>query len=318
MKTPFLLFVLLSFQSLSAGGIDDWTPYERIAGADGATIEELSTNITKGFNTDLEKAAAIYFWVTHNVAYDVKLMGKMLQQSQGVQRLPAAEVLKIKKEQAMVALTKRKGVCQNYARLYRHLAMAAKLECEVIAGHSRSYSRQVGTLGNGHAWNAVKIDEEWRLLDCTWGAGGVNAKQKFLFKFRPGYFLPNPGGFSYSHFPTDPEWQLLEAPLSESDYLGQPGIGVGFLEYGISDLNYNTQRLNLKRGNPLEIIFLADRKPENIICANLTISKQIPCTLTEQEGRYVVTIEPKLVRNMQLGLLTGEQETLVSYRLSVK
>jgi uncharacterized protein (TIGR03000 family) len=39
-----------------------------------------------------------------------------------------------------------------------------------------------------HAWNAVKLDGEWHLVDATWGAGGIKDKQ-FVKKFKDYYFL---------------------------------------------------------------------------------------------------------------------------------
>ena len=316
---PFLLALILSVAlPLSANQIADWSRFAAAGEADGQTFSELSANITAGFETDLDKAAAIYYWVTHNVAYDTKMVRKMLKSGMAPERITLEEAERRMEEQASVALLQRKGVCQNYARLYRRLAMAAGLECEFIAGHSRGYFSRAGTLGVGHAWNAVRIDGEWQLLDATWGAGGVNAKQKFEFKFRPGYFMPHAASFSYNHFPRDEKWQLLETPVTEEQFLAQPGTGPGFVEHGLYNLNHQESKLVLKRGNPLAVSFAAGLPVNEVFCVNMTVRKQIPCTVSTAEGLTTVSLDEKTVRNMELSLMTMEQEVLVSYRLSVR
>jgi len=311
-----LYLILLCCLPLSANGIEDWSRFDEAASARGTT--ELSANIIAGFESDIDKAAAIFYWVTHNVAYDVKLLGKMLKKPSGPTSGTLAEIENLKLEQALTALTERKGVCQNYARLYRRLALAAGLECEFISGYSRGYVSRAGSLGNPHAWNAVKIDGEWQLLDATWGAGGVNARRKFEFNFRPGYFMPHPNSFAYSHLPAEDEWQLLDSPYTRDQFLAQPGTGPGFVIHGLYDLNFNESKIILKRGAPLDVSFVAGLPVSEVICVNMTVRKQIPCTINTAEGVTTVHLDEKTARNMELSIMTPKQEMLVSYRLSVR
>ena len=51
------------------------------------------------------------------------------------------------------------GVCASYAGAFKLLADAVGLECIVVTGYLN------GTLP--HAWNKVKIDEEWHVVDTT-------------------------------------------------------------------------------------------------------------------------------------------------------
>jgi hypothetical protein len=76
---------------------------------------------------------------------------------------------------------------------------------------------------NAHAWNAIKIDGRWRLVDVTWGAGGVKRVASgpghpfgtFERRFDPFYFSTPPERMIYDHWPSDPRWQLLDPPMSE-------------------------------------------------------------------------------------------------------
>ncbi|KAH3755436.1 hypothetical protein DPMN_190132 [Dreissena polymorpha] len=61
---------------------------------------------------------------------------------------------------------------------------------------------------NAHAWNSVYIDNDWFLVDVTWGAGFVKSKErKYVPRFTNAYFL------------TDPEVLITEHFISRSNYM---------------------------------------------------------------------------------------------------
>jgi hypothetical protein len=90
-----------------------------------------------------------------------------------------------------------------------------------VGGWSKGYGFTTGQRSDGpanHAWNAVRIDGRWQLMDPTWGAGYLDNRMRFVRFFQEHYFLTDPGAFVFDHFPEDPHWQLLERPLSAADY----------------------------------------------------------------------------------------------------
>ena len=73
-----------------------------------------------------------------------------------------------------------------------------------------------------HAWNAVFLEDSWRLVDSTWGAGQSNyifcdnrftvsicmipghyneSLEEFTFSMNEHYFLTDPDEMQFSHFP---------------------------------------------------------------------------------------------------------------------
>lgn len=52
-------------------------------------------------------------------------------------------------------LTRHQGTCESYQRIYSKLLNAAG----IANGH---------ITGNGHTWNAVKLDGKWCQMDLTW------------------------------------------------------------------------------------------------------------------------------------------------------
>lgn len=58
---------------------------------------------------------------------------------------------------AEAALCRGTGTCQAYMSAYQHLLNAAGIE-----------NREIRDEGDYHTWNAVKIDDKWCQVDCTW------------------------------------------------------------------------------------------------------------------------------------------------------
>jgi len=129
----------------------------------------LAIKITKPFTKELEKVRAIFMWMNSNIQYDY--VG--LASNNYTFEVP--EVLR-----------KRVAVCDGYSRLFYYLCSGA--------GITSNYLRGLTPRGE-HAWNSVRIDNKWYLIDVTWGLK---------------YFLLSPNIFIQDHFPEGfNKWTLL-------------------------------------------------------------------------------------------------------------
>ncbi len=137
--------------------------------------------------TDYEKIRTIYQYITETVRYDYANLKNQ------------AYTLKYS---AYAALFNKTAVCQGYANLFYRLALAAGLDCRIIAGHSRSES---------HAWNIVKLGGLYYNLDATWDEG----------KAEYNYFLK--GARKFNEHAENPEYKSpsfkAAYPISAEDYV---------------------------------------------------------------------------------------------------
>ena len=191
-----------------------------------ATPDKLAEQISKDFSRDDEKARAIFTWIASHVKYDLAAYGvneRPVAYSYRTQAEKEAKQKKFKEDLAQKTLKSKKGVCQGYATLFMIVAEKVGLEAEFIPGTSKSHPMHIGK-GPGasdHAWNAVKIGGEWKLVDVTWGAGTVTgAKPEFVFKFNDKYFFADPDDFFLNHFPDDKKWLLTKK--TENDFANLP------------------------------------------------------------------------------------------------
>lgn len=214
----FVLSLLLLVRNWVVYAQTDSTIGLVTTGKYGADILALAADICLDQPGEQQKANAIYNWVTHNIAYDVKALRK-LQKADG--------------DKAVLALKNRKAVCDGYAMLYTELCRAAGLQAVNIEGYARDWMYDNGDemYIPRHEWNAVRINGKWQLVDATWGAGGLYQKEamivrlynkvfrggrvsarslRFRYRYNPDYFMQDPEAFRLKHLPSDPWWQLTD------------------------------------------------------------------------------------------------------------
>ncbi len=169
------------------------------------TIEKLAAYLNQNTQTDLEKVRSYYTWITNHIAYDTKsfFSGKSTPETN-----------------AENTLKNRKAICQGYSELFKALCDYSNIPCYIVSGYSKGYGYREGKkfIEADHAWNVVFVDQQWQLLDATWGAGHVDDMQKFIHETTYDFFLTPPEIFILKHLPSDPMWQLLPCPISLADF----------------------------------------------------------------------------------------------------
>jgi hypothetical protein len=123
-----------------------------------------------------------------------------------------------------------KAVCAGYSQLLEALGKAIGIQILYITGDSRTSNGDIS--GQGHAWNAVKINNDWYLIDATWDSGYVQGSQ-FIKEYKTSYLFPPPSVMILSHFPDDPSWQLLRQPIAMGEFLRQPMLRPTFFAEGL-------------------------------------------------------------------------------------
>ena len=186
------------------------------------TISKLAAQLSIGAETDLQKARAIYDWLTENISYDDRGYN-----SGQYSPTDANSVLK-----------NSVAVCDGFASLFLALGQEMGLEIEKVSGYSKGYSYRPGQRFSRttHAWNRIKINGEWRMFDATWGGGNgttVGGKLKSVKEFDAFWFDTDPFAFVFSHYPEDGQTQLTR-PLTKEQFERLPKVDKGYFELGFN------------------------------------------------------------------------------------
>ena len=180
------------------------------------SIESVAQYIVSKETDPVLRVKALHDYVADRVAYDAE------SYFAGVYPPQDAETV----------FRTRKSVCAGYAKLLEALGKAAGVEIVYVTGKSRSQVSELS--GQGHAWNGVKVNGQWYLIDPTWDSGYVSREKGFTKNYRTEYLMPPPEVIGITHFPKDPAWQLRSNPINQGEFLRQPMMRPKFFADGLS------------------------------------------------------------------------------------
>ncbi|MCU0348616.1 MAG: hypothetical protein MUC59_16885 [Saprospiraceae bacterium] len=212
--------------------------------------EDLAIKLTAPFSTEKEKARALYIWLTENFRYDVDKYLNPPKHPRIEARTKEEMEAKAKEwqdKQLAKSFKSKKGVCADYSKIYKAMCDAVGLEAAFVTGDARDFNRPYRSIHNNpHAWNAVKWDGKWHLIDATWGAGSVDG-DKFMKQKNRGYFDTPPAFFAQNHLPDSVKWQLLEQPLGKKEFADQPLVQYGQSDYPVLDYSPTAEKNGKER-----------------------------------------------------------------------
>ena len=168
----------------------------------GRSVSSLVAYLKQHLSTDDQLARAIYTWVSRNIKYNVYIT----YTSRNEEADETKEIQKI--------LSERKGICQDYALLFKALVKEAGMDAYVIDGYNR---RDGVLLPDPHEWCAAKVSGKWYMFDPTWGAGFVENYQ-FIPSPNHRFCKLLPDTLLKTHMPFDPMFQFRERPLSYEEF----------------------------------------------------------------------------------------------------
>ncbi|MBN2465120.1 hypothetical protein JXD38_05815 [candidate division WOR-3 bacterium] len=225
--------------------------YRRMEDDPSGGLEQLVQELLRGVTGEFHRAKVLHDWVADNISYDTRAYRTGSIGSQSFER----------------TLRNRTAVCAGFAALYQKMCELAGLECVVVSGYARGigydiYAGQDPGESN-HAWNAVRIGGEWRLVDVTWDAGHYGDDGSFVKEYTTDYLFPEPIHFIHMHFPKDKEWQLLEQPIPEEDFASLPYLRGEFFGFGLrlrsplSKVSHTTGHVLVEVEAPEDVTLLA-------------------------------------------------------------
>ena len=282
----------------------DFSQIDRLAkqlNYSGTSVTELANLLAQNAQTESEKARIIYAWITQHITYDVAAFLDAVNND----NYPDVTVETV--------LRDRTTICSGYSNLYYALAEAMNLESVIVIGYAKGATPASEKFQDiNHAWNSVRIDGAWYLLDAAWGAGSVRDNE-FVPDYKPYYFATAPEEFINNHYPQDKGWQLLNNTYTRAEFDGLPSISSRFYNLGlklVSHKNYQistSNRLNIEVKIPRNVVAIAELKQDGQSLLNNSI-------LTNRNGdRLIVSVAPPEAGTYELTIYAKKKEDLGDY-----
>lgn len=159
--------------------------------------EQILANIEN--ESDFEKVKYIHDYLIDNIEYEQTFIEPNIYNIYG-------------------ALVSKTCVCEGYAKALQYLLNEVELENVIVTGTATNNDGKT----ESHAWNYVKIDDEWYAIDTTWDDPIIVGGSKLTNKIKYRYFLKGSSTMSKNHFISakfTADGQDFEVPkLSITDY----------------------------------------------------------------------------------------------------
>ncbi|KGM93805.1 transglutaminase [Clostridium botulinum] len=109
-------------------------------------VQNIIQTVIKPGMTEVQKELALHDYIVKNADYNVTNY--------------RSGIVTAEDHNAYGILVKNTGVCESYAKAMYELLTASGIKCKYVTGYTNQ--------GGGHAWNMVKLDNQWYNLDVTW------------------------------------------------------------------------------------------------------------------------------------------------------
>lgn len=162
---------------------------------------QLVSYLTSGYSDPILKIKVLHDWLVKNVYYDFDEL------NHGGRRLL----------DPMDILREKHAVCAGQSYLFEYLCSEAGVTAPYIEGEVKGYDGGL-TLGR-HAWNLVKINDDFYIIDVTWNNANTYEYGSFTDDYYDtGFLFIRPEYAIHSHFPENTAYQCLDDSVCQFEW----------------------------------------------------------------------------------------------------
>ena len=262
-----------------------------------AYLKKVAEYIDENAENEFDKVKKIHDWVALNIRYNTSAFFSGKIPSQTVTNVVSSGL----------------AVCAGYSEVFYYLCGLLDVECETITGYGRGYGRSVFGVENpnkaNHAWNKVRIDNNWYLIDTTWDSGIVSGRD-FLPHYKTIYLFTPPEEFIYDHFPYSQEDQLLPVPMPAEEFIKLPILEPEFFIY-VADLAPAMQKIMKINGRFFRMEFTSPVQHHfmfNLFASDGGKHNSL-LTIRKRDGKWILTYHFQKPGNYRVSFYSSPNET---------
>lgn len=212
------------------------------------TIKTISKEIGEDFLDQNNLIRAIYIFLASKMTYDLDFGNESFRIRSAAKT--KEELNKITDSELERALRLRKGVCWEYAYLFKKLCYYQGIDSEVIPGMRRVDNELPLKPNYNHVYNVVELYGEKKFIDCTFPAPFVYNKSIY-----DRYYLIEPEEFIYLCYPEDVKKQYLDKPLTYFQFRNLPLATDDKLVLKIKNIYPRVSNLRAKQNQKTNLSF---------------------------------------------------------------
>lgn len=206
-----------------------------------------STYVCRPFRSDVQRLRAIFTWVSEKICWEEDFEGEI---------------------DTRRVISSKRGCAEEYAVLVSEMCAAVGIHCEIVRGYLKSPGEvaEINIMPRpNHWWNAVVVDNEWRMIDCC--VASPSYPRRGLYSNAatttadPWWFLTRPLEICWTHIPEHHSQQHIVPPVAHETLLNLPCTSAPFFRHGFEMVDYNT---SLNRIEDLEMVHVKFNVPADV------------------------------------------------------
>lgn len=162
----------------------------------------LAKQLRADFPDDVDYVRELYLWTISNITFTRELVDSLKSE-----------------DLVCYSLKSKTGKCKNYSAIITSLCTLVGIEAYSVLGYVQ-VDGEIQT-DRDHAWNVIKIDSIYYLFDPTWDS------QNWGYN----YYKKEGKDFIVDHMPYDPMMQLLDYPISHTQFFQATVVGDKYFDY---------------------------------------------------------------------------------------
>jgi transglutaminase/protease-like cytokinesis protein 3 len=246
------------FNALNFTGVEKGTRFITSIplGTTPATLAQ--SYVCRPYRSDVQRLRAIFTWASERICWEEDFEGEI---------------------DTRLVLQNKRGCSEEIAIVVAEMCTAVGLYAEVVRGFLKTPGEPLDLDSAGrpnHFWNAVIVEGEWRIMDCSL-AGPTNPKRALFSdapssQAEPWFFLARPMEICYTHIPILPEQQHICPPQPPEVLMALPCACPAYFKNRLRMVDFDTSLLVLEN---LEMAHIYIDVPEDIECVAEVEAKAI-------------------------------------------
>lgn len=206
-----------------------------------------TTYVCRPYRSEVQRLRAIFTWVSEKICWEEDFEGEV--------------------DSRRVIQSKR-GCAEEYAVLVAEMCAAVGIHCEVVRGYLKSPGEvpEINIMPrSNHWWNAVIIDNEWRMIDCCLASPSNPRRGQYSSAGNTQadfwWFLTKPLEICWTHIPEHHSQQHIVPPVAHETLLNLPCASAPFFRHGLEMVDFNTAQTRIE---DLEMVHIKFNVPGDV------------------------------------------------------
>ncbi|KAI0540125.1 hypothetical protein GGR58DRAFT_186871 [Xylaria digitata] len=237
----------INYQGLNLSQVDKNSRFVSSLPPMTASVTLATTYVCRPYRSDVQRLRAIFVWVAEQVNWEEDFEGEV---------------------DTRRVIQTRRGCAEEYAVLVHEMCAAVGIHSEIVRGYLKTPGEvpEINIMPrSNHWWNAVLVDDEWRMMDCCL-ASPSNPRRGLYSNAGSGtaefwWFLARPTELCWTHIPEHHAQQHICPPVAHETLLNLPGACPPYFKNAIAMVDFNTSLLRIE---DLEMLHLKFNVPEDV------------------------------------------------------